>query len=87
MHVLMGGELNTAHLPLSVSSSSQTTSMKALAILALVTTGLTLSSCVCKDGKCMFGKKKADACCTAKKTDACCSSGTAAKKTAGSCCH
>lgn len=53
--------------------------MKALAILALVTTGLTLSSCACKDGKCMFSKKKT--------ADSCCSSGSAAKKgAAASCC-
>lgn len=80
MHVLMTGELNAAPAPLSLPPSSHTTSMKALAILALVSTGLTLSSCVCKDGKCMFSKKKAAA-------DSCCSSGTAAKKgAAASCC-
>lgn len=52
--------------------------MKALAILALVTTGLTLSSCACKGGKCIFSKKKAA-------TTDCCSAGTMKTK-GGSCC-
>lgn len=50
-------------------------SMKVLATLALVITGLTLSSCACKDGKC--GMKKKDA--------SCCSAGTVKTK-GGSCC-
>ncbi|HEY1049976.1 MAG TPA: hypothetical protein VGE39_09490 [Prosthecobacter sp.] len=52
--------------------------MKVLATLALVITGLTLSSCACKDGKCMFGKKKAAACDS-------CTAGTVKTK-GGSCC-
>lgn len=53
--------------------------MKVLATLALITAGLTLSSCVCKDGKCMFSKNK--------KTSACCTAGSTAKKgTAAACC-
>ena len=48
--------------------------------LALITTGLTLSSCACKDGSCPFGfKKKPDACCTTPAA-ACCAP-TTAKKT------
>ncbi len=52
--------------------------MKVLATLALVATGLMLSSCACKDGKCMFSKKKTAA-------SDCCSAGTTKTK-GGSCC-
>lgn len=39
--------------------------MKALVTFALIATGLTLSSCTCKDGKCSMNlKKKAPAACT-----------------------
>lgn len=50
--------------------------MKALLTLALVATGLTLSSCT-SDGRCIFAGKKKDCCatgtaaCCAKKTDDC----------------
>jgi len=49
--------------------------MKVLTTLALIATGLTLSSCACKDGKCGHGKKDAS----------CCSAGTVKTK-GGSCC-
>ncbi len=52
--------------------------MKVLLTLALVATGLSLSSCACKDGKCMFSKKKS--------TAASCCATPAKGKPAASCC-
>lgn len=68
------------HLPRAVVCSrliTPHTPMKVLLTLALVATGLTLSSCA--SGKCMFSKKKGG--------DSCCSTPAAkGKKAAASCC-